>query len=48
MAKLPDDQQLRQAVLAKLSERILNADLPETVTKIEEKRTDEITEKNFG
>ncbi|MBD6614798.1 hypothetical protein FNW02_02715 [Komarekiella sp. 'clone 1'] len=48
LAKLPDDQQLRQAVLAKLSERILNADLPETVIKIEEKRSDEITGKNFG
>jgi hypothetical protein len=49
LAKLPDDQQLRQAVLAKLSERILNADLPETVIKIEEKRADEnIKGKNFG
>ena len=49
LAKLPDDQQLRQAILAKLSERILNADLPETVTKIEEKQSDEnIKVKNFG
>ncbi|AFY33528.1 hypothetical protein [Calothrix sp. PCC 7507] len=48
LAKLPDDQQLLQAILAKLSERILNADLPETVTKIEEKRVDEIRGKNFG
>ncbi|MBN3927219.1 hypothetical protein [Nostoc sp. NMS4] len=49
LAKLPDDQQLRQAILAKLSERILNADLPETVTKIEEKQSDEnIKGKNFG
>lgn len=49
LAELPDDQQLRQAVLAKLSERILNADLPETITKIEEKRADEnIKGKNFG
>ncbi|MBG1266316.1 hypothetical protein [Nostoc sp. WHI] len=49
LAELPDDQQLRQAVLAKLSERILNADLPETVIKIEEKQSDEnIKGKNFG
>ncbi|MEA5507010.1 hypothetical protein VB735_28730 [Halotia wernerae UHCC 0503] len=33
LAKLPEDQQLRQAVLAKLSERILSSDLPETVTQ---------------
>lgn len=42
LAKLPNDQQLRQAILAKLSERILNPDLPEAVTKIEDKRSDEI------
>ncbi len=49
LAKLPDDQQLRQAILAKLSERILNADLPETVIQIDEKRSDEnIKGKNFG
>ncbi len=49
LAELPDDQQLRQAVLAKLSERILNSDLPETVIQIDEKRSDEnIKGKNFG
>ncbi|BAZ53207.1 hypothetical protein NIES4103_58790 [Nostoc sp. NIES-4103] len=47
--QLPDDQQLRQAILAKLSERILNSDLPETITKIEDKRSDEsIKGKSFG
>ncbi|BAU06607.1 hypothetical protein [Fischerella sp. NIES-3754] len=48
LAKLPDDQQLRQAILAKLSERILDPDLVDGVTRIEEKRTDEITGKKFG
>ena len=49
LAELPDDQQLRQAILTKLSERILNSDLPEAVTKIENKRSDEnIKGKNFG
>jgi hypothetical protein len=49
LAELPDDQQLRQAILAKLNERILNADLPETVIQIDEKRSDEnIKGKNFG
>ncbi|MDF2387491.1 hypothetical protein JMG10_38955 [Nostoc ellipsosporum NOK] len=47
--QLPDDQQLRQAILAKLNERILNSDLPETITKIEDKRFDEnIKGKSFG
>ncbi|WP_066379592.1 MULTISPECIES: hypothetical protein [unclassified Anabaena] len=32
MADLPDDQQLQQAILAKLSERILNPDLGDVVT----------------
>ncbi|WP_315787381.1 hypothetical protein [Fischerella sp. JS2] len=41
LANLPDDQQLRQAILAKLSERILSSDLPETVTKIGDKGNDE-------
>lgn len=48
LAKLPDDQQLRQAILAKLSERILNVDLPETVTQIGDKGNDEIAGKNAG
>jgi hypothetical protein len=48
MAKLPDDRQLRQAILAKLSERILNPDLPESVTQFEEKRSDRETGKKFG
>ena len=48
LAKLPDDQQLRQAILAKFSERILNADLPEAVTQIGEKRTDDKTGKKLG
>ncbi|WP_337885363.1 hypothetical protein [Fischerella thermalis] len=48
LAKLPDDQQLRQAILAKLSERILDPDLVDGVTRIEEKRTGEITGKKFG
>jgi hypothetical protein len=48
LAKLPDDQQLRQAILAKLSERILDPDLVDGVTRTEEKRTDEITGKKFG
>ncbi|WP_228014484.1 hypothetical protein [Fortiea sp. LEGE XX443] len=48
LAKLPDDQQLRQAILAKLSEKILNPDLPEMVTKIREKGNDEIAGKNAG
>ncbi|WP_225896267.1 hypothetical protein [Amazonocrinis nigriterrae] len=47
--QLPDDQQLRQAILAKLSERILISDLLDAVTKIEEKRVDEnIKGKSFG
>ena len=32
---LPDDRQLRQAVLAKLNERILNSAFGEGVTKLE-------------
>ncbi|WP_414542147.1 hypothetical protein [Nostoc sp. CCY0012] len=48
LAELPDEQQLRQAILARLSERILNADLPETVTQIGDKGNDEIAGKNAG
>ncbi|MBE9205893.1 hypothetical protein IQ244_05070 [Nostoc sp. LEGE 06077] len=48
LAKLPDDQQLRQAILAMLSERILNPDLPETVAQIGDKGNDEIAGKNAG
>ncbi|WP_258003892.1 hypothetical protein [Fischerella thermalis] len=48
LAKLPDDQQLRQAILAKLSERILDPDLVDGVTRIEAKQTDEITGKKLG
>ncbi len=48
LSKLPDDQQLRQAILAKLSERILNADLPKTVMQIGDKGNDEIAGKNAG
>lgn len=39
LVKFPDDQQLRQAILAKLNERILNPDLTEEVTKIKEKQS---------
>ncbi len=46
LAELPDDPQLLQAILAKLSERILNTDLPETVARISEKGNDEIAGKN--
>ncbi len=38
LEKLPDDDQIRQAVLAKLTERILNEDLGEGVVKIKGKR----------
>ncbi|BAY94983.1 MULTISPECIES: hypothetical protein [unclassified Tolypothrix] len=48
LAELPDDQQLRQAILAKLSERILNPDVGEGVKKIEEKRSDEMNKKKLG
>lgn len=48
LAKLPDDQQLRQAILAMLSERILNPDLPDTVAQIGDKGNDEIVGKNAG
>ncbi|KOP25211.1 hypothetical protein AMR41_17555 [Hapalosiphon sp. MRB220] len=48
LAKLPDDQQLLQAILAKLSERILNTDLPEGITQIGDKGNDEIAGKNIS
>ena len=49
MAELPDDLQLRQAVLARLNERILTPAFSEGVIQIAEKRPDEnIQGKNFG
>lgn len=49
LSELPDDQQLRQAVLAKLNERILNFDLREGVTKMKEKQSGEkIKGEKFG
>ncbi|HEY9801551.1 MAG TPA: hypothetical protein V6D25_14440 [Leptolyngbyaceae cyanobacterium] len=48
LAELPDDQQLRQAILAKLSERILNPDLGDAVTRIADKQAEEINRQNFS
>ncbi|MDB9334571.1 hypothetical protein PN501_06225, partial [Nodularia spumigena CS-590/01] len=49
LAELPDDLQLRQAVLARLNERILTPAFSEGVIQIAEKRPDEnIQGKNFG
>ncbi|MFB2770618.1 hypothetical protein ACE1AT_15190 [Pelatocladus sp. BLCC-F211] len=48
LGELPDDQQLRQAILAKLSERILNPDLGDGVTKIGDKENDQIAGKNVS
>ncbi|MEA5517169.1 hypothetical protein [Nodularia sp. UHCC 0506] len=49
LADLPNDQQLRQAVLARLNERILTPAFSEGVIQIAEKRADDnIQGKNFG
>lgn len=39
LSQFPEDRQLRQAILAKLNERILNPDLSEGVTKIRDKKS---------
>lgn len=45
LSQLPEDKQLRQAILAKLNERILNPELTEGVVSIEEKQSDRIIKK---
>ena len=39
LAKFPQDEQLKQAVLAKLTERILNLATTENVTRLSDKST---------